>query len=319
MTPRAAPFHPGGIITPETTPPIDLVYTWVDGNDPQLQADLRRYARSEEDLNPERTRDLYDLLRYGLRSVERFAPWVRRVFIVTARPQAPGWLDTANPRVRIVHHDELEGFAPYLPTFNSTVIESFLHTIPGLADHYLYLNDDFLFGRAVTPEDFLAADGRHLVYGTHFGIWLPFRIYRKRWKIFSTVHLEHVPRFVYKPFFEEMLAAYPRRLHRTRTSRFRRGSDLRMDRLYRMWMLGPRRRHARAVRGKDLLRIHRFHRIENDPRAQAEALAELEAMRPKFYCLNDDQGPEPDAGVGVLVRDFLRRYYPEPSSFERGS
>ena len=298
-------------------PAVDLVYAWVDGDDPDLQTDMRRYASLPGDLNPERTRDLYDLLRYSLRSVAMFAGWIKNVHIITRRPQVPAWLDLNNPRINVVHHDELSGFAPYLPTFNSTAIESFVHAVPGLSDHFLYLNDDFLFGAPTVREDFLTAAGKQRVFGTYFGIWLPFRVYRKRWKFFSTVHLEHCPRFVYKPFWEAMLKANPEALHRTRSSRFRTGSDLRMDRLYRMWMLGPQRRHAEAVKARELLQYHRFHRIDNTREEQALALDALVEMQPKFYCLNDDQGPDPDVWVCDRVREFLDAYYPDASEFER--
>ena len=302
---------------PEGVTGVDLVCPWVDGDDPELQADLRRYATASDHLNPERTRDLYDLLRYSLRSVADFAGWIQNVHIITRRPQIPTWLDLSNPRVNVVHHDELDGFSPYLPTFNSTAIESFVHAVPGVSDHFLFLNDDFLFGAPVVLEDFLTAKGKHRVYGTYFGIWLPFRVYRRRWKFFSSVHLEHCPRFVYKPFWEDMLAARRKALHRTRSSRFRVGSDLRMDRLYRMWMLGPMRRHAEAVKARELLQYHRFHRIDNAREEQARALDALMEMRPKFYCLNDDQGGHPDTWVSDRVRDFLEEYYPAASEFER--
>ena len=149
---------------PEGPPVVDLVYAWVDGGDPQLQADMRRYASGSHHLNPERTRDSYDLLRYSLRSVAMFAGWVNKVHIITRRPQVPAWLDVSNPRVNVVHHDELSGFAPYLPTFNSTAIESFVHAVPGLSDHFLYSNDDFLFGAPTVREDFLTAEGKHRVF-----------------------------------------------------------------------------------------------------------------------------------------------------------
>jgi hypothetical protein len=46
-----------------------------------------------------------------------------------------------------------------LPTYNSQAIEACLHRIPGLSEHYLYLNDDFLLGREVSPEDFFTPAG----------------------------------------------------------------------------------------------------------------------------------------------------------------
>lgn len=42
-------------------------------------------------------------LRYSLRSVERHAPWVRHIFIVT-NGQIPSWLNLDNPRVTVVSH-----------------------------------------------------------------------------------------------------------------------------------------------------------------------------------------------------------------------
>ena len=45
-------------VVPAEVSGVDLVYAWVDGDDPQLQADIRRYASVEDHLNPERTRDL---------------------------------------------------------------------------------------------------------------------------------------------------------------------------------------------------------------------------------------------------------------------
>lgn len=136
------------------TAPIDLVYTWVDGGDADYQALARRYAREKTDLNPERYRDEYSLLKYSLRSVARFLPWYRRIHIVTCRPQVPDWLNTAHPDIRIVHHDQIFD-TKYLPTFNSNTIESFLHRIPGLSDCFLYVNDDHLFGRKTLKSDFI--------------------------------------------------------------------------------------------------------------------------------------------------------------------
>jgi hypothetical protein len=61
---------------------------------------------------------------------------------VTASPQVPDWLNADHPQVEIVHHDAFIP-APYLPTFLSNAIESFLHLIPGLGEHFIYMCDDF--------------------------------------------------------------------------------------------------------------------------------------------------------------------------------
>jgi hypothetical protein len=145
--------------------PIDVVYTWVDGNDPVWQ---RRKARALAEnawvgeINAQAANDSryasHDELRYSLRSLHCFAPWVRRVFLVTDE-QVPPWLDLGHPRLTVVGHREIFGDTGKLPTFNSQAIESRLHRIPGLAEHFLYLNDDVMLGRPVTPDLFFTPGG----------------------------------------------------------------------------------------------------------------------------------------------------------------
>jgi hypothetical protein len=138
-------------------PPVDLVYTWVSGQDPAHRA-KRDHWLTQHGLNPRVSNpDLrfveFDELRYSLRSVERFAPWIRTIFIVTDN-QVPAWLDRHSPRVRIIDHQEIFPSSDWLPSFNSSAIESQLHRIPGLAEHFLFANDDMFFGQACRPEDF---------------------------------------------------------------------------------------------------------------------------------------------------------------------
>ena len=117
------------------TDPVDIVYTWVDGDDPAWQRQFRAAADEngrridEVALDPARYRSR-DELRYSLRSVWAFCGWARRIFIVTAG-QVPTWL-ADDDRVRLVDHSEILP-ADALPTFNSHAIEAALHHIDGLA------------------------------------------------------------------------------------------------------------------------------------------------------------------------------------------
>jgi hypothetical protein len=145
--------------------PVDVVYTWVDGGDPEWLASKSAALGDNEWLagvngqaaNSSRFQSRDELL-YSLRSLHCFAPWVRRVFVVTA-DQVPAWLDLAHPRITVVSHREVFGDTGQLPTFNSQAIESRLHRIPGLSEHFLYLNDDVFFGRPVTPDLFFTPGG----------------------------------------------------------------------------------------------------------------------------------------------------------------
>jgi hypothetical protein len=143
--------------------PIDVVYTWVDGNDPAWMARksalLETLGRPPVDAAGGAARFASrDELRYSLRSIAMFAPWVRKVWLVTD-DQTPGWLDTSHPRIEVVSHKEIFGGRGALPTFNSHAIETQLHHIEGLAEHFLYFNDDVFLGRPMQPSLFFGANG----------------------------------------------------------------------------------------------------------------------------------------------------------------
>ncbi|CAN7998761.1 unnamed protein product, partial [Ixodes hexagonus] len=99
-----------------------------------------------------------DELKYSLRSLQKHAPWVRRVFVVT-NGQIPSWLNLDNPRITIVTHEEIFRNRSHLPTYSSPAIESHLHRIPGISRRFIYLNDDVMFGKEVWPEDFYTHTG----------------------------------------------------------------------------------------------------------------------------------------------------------------
>ena len=137
--------------------PIDFVVTWVDNTDPVWRADKEAHeqqlgiASCQENNGEERYRD-WGLFKYWFRAVERYAPWVRNVYLVTYG-HVPAWLNTYAPKLRIVHHSD---FMPleYLPVFSSIPIELNLHRIKGLSEHFVYFNDDMFLNRPVIPEDF---------------------------------------------------------------------------------------------------------------------------------------------------------------------
>lgn len=136
---------------------IDLVIPWVDGADPVWQAEHAKYrADSSSDNSSARYRD-WDTLRYWFRGIEANAPWVRKVHFVTFG-HLPSWLNTEHPKLHIVNHRD---YIPekYLPTFSSHVIELNMHRIPGLAEQFVYFNDDVYLSQPTRAEDFFR-DGK---------------------------------------------------------------------------------------------------------------------------------------------------------------
>jgi hypothetical protein len=139
---------------------IDFVLPWVDGNDKSWNALKSSYERTEQntfrevenDANAEwRYRD-NGWLKYWFRSVERFTPWVNRVFFVTCG-QKPEWLDESNPKLCLVDHKDYIP-ADYLPTFQSNPIELNLHRIADLSERFVLFNDDMFLLRPLKPEFF---------------------------------------------------------------------------------------------------------------------------------------------------------------------
>lgn len=145
--------------------PIDVVFTWVDGNDPQWQ---RRRAERQQltagntvPVAPDDATQRYrsrDELRYALRSVRSFMPYVRHIYLVTD-DQTPSWLDPDSSDITVVDHRDIFREPCNLPTFNSNAIETQLGNIPGLAEHFVYFNDDVMLLGPTPPEHFFFANG----------------------------------------------------------------------------------------------------------------------------------------------------------------
>lgn len=98
-------------------------------------------------------------LKFSLRSVEAYVPWVRYIFIVT-NGQIPGWLNVSHPKIRLVKHEQIFVNKSHLPTFNSAAIESHLHRIEGLSRKFLYFNDDLMLTAPVSLSDFYETSTR---------------------------------------------------------------------------------------------------------------------------------------------------------------
>lgn len=129
---------------------IDFVVTWLDSSDPAWQQEYNEYKLSATgDKSAARFRDM-NIFRYWFRAVERYAPWVNRVFLVT-NGKNPDWINPNHPKLVLVSHKE---YIPQelLPTFNSCTIELNFHRIKELSEHFVYFNDDILLNGPVSPE-----------------------------------------------------------------------------------------------------------------------------------------------------------------------
>ena len=129
---------------------IDFVVPWLDSTDPIWQEQFMTYSRDTKgNKDSARFRNM-DIFHYWFRAVEKYAPWVRKVFLIT-NGKFPDWINKNHPKLVLVKHED---YIPkeYLPTFNSRTIELNLHRIKGLSEHFVYFNDDFFLNAPVQPE-----------------------------------------------------------------------------------------------------------------------------------------------------------------------
>lgn len=147
---------------------MDIVFTYVNSNDENWR--LKRLDTKEKyydvtinnfDSNISARYDDHNELLYSLKSVEKYLPWINSVYIVTDN-QIPECLnecthsfsESFKSKIKIIDHTEIIP-KEYLPTFNSHVIELFLHKIPGLSSPFMYLNDDVIFLKEMKLSNFI--------------------------------------------------------------------------------------------------------------------------------------------------------------------
>lgn len=314
----------------EVREPIDVVYTWVDGSDPAWQQRKQRAeGQGVTDLNELAANwsrfESNDELRFSLRSVAMYASWVRRIFIVTDQ-QCPPWLDLSHPQITLVDHKEIFPPDSTLPTFNSHAIESRLHHIEGLAERYLYLNDDVFFGRIVAPELFFQANGIAQFFPSE-GVLdleppsskdLPVMSAGKRNRDFileefgaSVSHkFKHTPHPQQRAVLQEMEEGYPELFRQLANSPFRSPED---------HSIASALQHFYAfARGKAIPVEHDYFYLDiADPQAARHLTGLLRTKKFDFFCINNVASPAEDRlAQGELLREFLANYFPVASPYE---
>jgi hypothetical protein len=311
--------------------PIDVVYTWVDGNDPdwldRKNASLAAFGR--EQINTIATNASRfisrDELKYSLRSIAAYAPWVRKIFLVTD-DQIPAWLDTSDPRLTVVSHRELFGDTGVLPTFNSHAIESRLHRIPGLAEHFIYFNDDMFLGRPVSPDSFFHANGIAKFFQSKAQLDAgPATIFdapvtaagknnrrhiAERFDRSITQKMQHVPYTLQKSVLEEIESWLPDEVRQTAEHPFRHPGDLSIpSSLQHYWSYLTKR----AVPGS----IKYTYADLAHPSTPVQLAFLLARRHCDVFCLNDtDSAAVALSEQAEMMNDFLPQYFPFRSPFE---
>ena len=323
---------------------IDFVLIWVDGEDPEWHEAYEKYASLEDksqNRNGARFRD-WGLLRYWFRSVELYAPWVRTIHFVTCG-QRPDWLNIDNPKLNFIKHQD---FIPkqYLPTFNSRVIETNLHRIKGLSEHFVYFNDDMFVVSPLKPSVFfvngLPRDvairsipmlyqighanlndiniiNREFRFDRQFKNniwkWLNFRygIHGLRSLLFfpftefTGAKNCHVANAFLKSTFETVWEKYEEELDKTCRSRFRSVSDVNQW-LFKYWQIVSGSFFPQWINYGITYGINETRRLQ----------ADLTTRRKKLICLQDVEGMSDITRLKEEVINIFHQHFPDKSSFE---
>ncbi len=312
------------------TPSIDLVYLWVDGNDPKWQAKRNSFFGIKVENSSSNFNGRYannDELKYSLRSIERYAPWIRKIFIVTD-DQTPEWLDIGNPKIQIIDHKEILP-RESLPCFNSNLLEQFIYKIPNLSEHFLLSCDDMFLNKTISPTSFFASDGFPIIRLNRkpfrrFRWFLREHIFKKPHKLFSVslfnaaelvkhkfgVFYNGLPHHNIDSYIKSDCSrvseqVFKKEIDLMKTNHIRNVNDVARI-VYSYVALAEKRGHLRYVSNDESLHIH----IQKDRHFE-----KLKKFNPTFFCMNDTEYADDNDRMKLKV--WLSTRFPEKSEFEK--
>lgn len=328
------------------TPPIDFVVPWLDSTDPEWQKSLKKHKSNSgiyEDTTDKRYRD-WGLFKYWFRGVEKYAPWVNKVHLITCG-HYPEWLDLNHPKLNFVKHED---YMPtnYLPTFSSHPIELNIHRIESLSEYFVYFNDDIFIKAPVKASDFFKngvpcdSGVMQVTSGTGFGKivlnsssimnkyqnkydvlkshplkWfnpkykkqLLFNFLLLPWGEFTGFYDYHLPNAFLKSTLNAVWDSEHSLLHETSLRKFRHDLDVNQY-IFRNWQLVNNNFHPV---NKHLLGD--FCLVGKTP--FNEVLSKLNSSKKPIICLNDHDSEDLDYVIEQLISSF-EKIFPNKSSFE---
>jgi len=312
--------------------PIDAVFTWVDGDDPEWKLQKQQFSGHVPETSEgaarghaeERFRNR-DELKYALRSIELFAPFIRNIYLVTCG-QRPSWLNEFSERLIVVSHEEIYANPAVLPTFNSSGIETQLHHIDGLSEHFLYFNDDFMLTDFCTPSDFFHPNGTMKYFPSEaravdddiddtreeylIADGNAIKLMRRDLGKHGRFIMQHCPYPSRRSFLYELENLYREEFDRCAANRFRSKDDLRP--------IAFMQYHFAFARGLALpgTLSHRYLALYK-PTIGEQFNGVMKTRKYKTICINDVGVPfDRSEAVNALTANFLNSYFPLRSSFE---
>lgn len=309
---------------------IDAVYLWCDGNDPAFRERKNYYVKDaivdDKTAGEQRFAD-NDELKYSLRSLEKYAPWINHVYIVTDR-QIPHWLNLDYEKVTIVDHSEIMP-REIIPLFNSVIIEYFLPFVPNLSEKFLYINDDMFFGAPVTPDYFFHGDKPivrlrrskslpHKKDQLSASIRMSLKLLEKTYHKLNWYRMHHNVDAYTKTAFKDTLQRYHDSFSITYPNRFRMPNDVSrlifgVDAVY------AGKAELQEIKPPNFIEkniLSHFTEVKWDSflgNESEKTRKNILKYRPKLFCINDNGKTEERENI----HRFFDKLFPNPSKFEK--
>jgi hypothetical protein len=307
--------------------PVDVVYTWVDDQDEEWRRERAHFSRDATDTssNADNRFKSRDEIRYSLRSIEMFAPFVRNVYIV-ANGTFPSWLNRSNNRLICVSHRDIYQDQSVLPTFNSNSIETQLHHIDGLSEHYIYMNDDVFLGTFSKAEDFFLSNGCMKFYPSEHRMFpMDTRLNPRDWLYANLSAVEmleragiptsrfvikHTPLPARRSISYALESKFPLEWSRCASNRFRGERDINP-------LAFLAYQYGFSIGLAVPSEMESVYISLDSPYVKSQFQKLLSSRNCQSFCINDTGVPsENEAMINRHLQTFLEEYFPFKSSFE---
>jgi len=288
--------------------PIDVVYTWAG----ETQTNNPRNSYNNE-------------LKYSLRSIDRFAPWVNKIYILMNTYKQPSWIKPTDKIIFLEHKDTFPS-KEYLPNTNSNAIETTICNIPNLSEHYIYFNDDVFLGKPIKYTHFFTPDGKAKIHNYALNTTQTIENnYSSQLNIHFPPNTDKMHIHVAIPYIKSLCLEFNNKyadyIHwiRSTKSRFKKGFDVCntynlntpcQQIHYPMSKYMYLKHKAIPVNlMKNIIYINVLNYIDEFPK--------IFIKKPNIFCINDtEKKPEKRKIFNEYTLNFYRTYFPTKASFE---
>ena len=305
------------------TLPVDLVYLWVDANDPIWKQKQERFKKKFNETAGEVYNNLpydsvtnthfeqMDELYFSILSVRKYMNWVRNIYIVVDE-QKPKWFDALKeiiPKIQLIDIRQIMD-PQFIPCYNSIAIETNLYKIPGLSEYFIYSNDDMFVGDTIHKNDLISLDGKVTI------IPHPEKFSRKyknmsahKYHIMNMRNMldiefgekerqriQHIPLMLRKSVYQEIVEKFPEEIIKNHTP-FRDKINFHIHYFVQWYMLETNRGYWKSLSN---VVIHSTKTEEE----MGKYFQNIRKRKYKWICMNNMENKKKNE----MIRDFLEQW-----------